>query len=135
MKIVFPLLSMCVGVSLMGCQTMGSASQKNVHEYDLSQQCPSVLEIKVGQSIQVKVDENVTTGYQWRLLQPVKNLKVEETYITQKHQPMIVGAGGEKVFRFTATQQGDDVIQLIHVQGWASQYADVQWQCQIRVSA
>lgn len=135
MKMILPVMSALCALTLVGCQTMGAALNSNQYEYDLQRQCPSVLEMKVGETLHFKVDENITTGYQWQLLQPLKNLKVEESYITQKQHPMIVGAGGEKIFRFTATQAGDDVIEMIHERGWQTAHAEVQWQCKIHVSA
>lgn len=139
MKKIVPVLGMILSLGLVGCQSMSlssGATAKSDYVYDLNRQCPTVLDMKVGQTLQFKVDENITTGYAWQLLHPLKNIKVEESYIIQKHEPMLVGAGGEKVYRFTATQQGEDFIQLIHVRGWENvQDPTVHWQCKIRISS
>ena len=133
MKGLLPIVGLLCGLGLVGCQSMGTASKQKVYAYNLQQQCPSTLEMKVGETLQLQVYENVTTGYRWSVLQPLKHLKMEESYIKQKHQPMLVGGGDDKVYRFTAMQQGEDVIQMIHERGWVKSEAAVQWECRVRV--
>ncbi|WP_257230572.1 protease inhibitor I42 family protein [Acinetobacter sp. YH01022] len=105
------------------------------HSYSLDSQCPALLEMKVGQTLELTVPENPTTGYIWQVAEPQNILKVEEIYRqdqVKSKQPML-GVGGQKLFIFTALQPGEEWIHVKHSRAWEQNSVD-EWRCWVRVS-
>ncbi|WP_111859236.1 protease inhibitor I42 family protein [Acinetobacter sp. CFCC 10889] len=127
--------TLLTGMVLGGCQSSSPTVDGKTHQYSLKQHCPTLMEMNVGEVVVFTAPENPSTGYQWKLLQPVKNFKIEETYLQNEAEEGSVGVGGTKVFRFTALQAGHEYIELVHVRSWEStKQPDQQWQCRIRIS-
>ena len=125
-------------LGLGACQLMGrvnSSVQGKAFEFNLQQDCPNDLTIHVGDVIFFSAPENITTGYQWTLVQPLQNFKVEENLL-QKMTPVgIVGVGSVKSYRFTALKSGQDNIELIYARHWeAPTQSASKWQCRINVT-
>ncbi|SPL69749.1 protease inhibitor I42 family protein [Acinetobacter stercoris] len=137
MKKMIWVSALILGAGFAGCHNSSSTSLLKSHEFNLKRKCPNTLVMKVGENIIFKAPENPSTGYQWQLMQPVKLFKSEETYNTQitDADEQIVGAGGERVFRFTALKPGYEVIDLAYVRAWEkSNRPEQRWQCHIRIS-
>lgn len=124
-----------LGFSMVGCSSMSPTVDGKTHVYSLKQQCPSLLEMNVGQTLELTVPENPTTGYIWQVAQPQNILKVEEIYRQDqvKSQQPMVGVGGQKLFRFTALQPGEEWIHVKHSRSWEQNPVD-EWRCRVRVS-
>lgn len=76
------------------------------------------LRIAVGQAIVVTLDSNATTGYKWRLRQPLDEAvaKLEGSeYVPPTATPGLVGAGGQEVWQFTATGKGQTALAMEYV--------------------
>ena len=135
MKLKVFISSICISLGLVACQSSTTNGFEQTHHYTLKQKCPTLLVMKVGETLQFTVPENPSTGYQWQLLHPLKLFKTEETYQQQEAPEGMVGVGGEKIFRFKAEQPGQELIELVHVRPWETQkQAEQQWHCRIRVS-
>ncbi|WP_228259885.1 protease inhibitor I42 family protein [Acinetobacter terrestris] len=79
--------------------------------------------------------ENPSTAYLWQVAKPQNILKVEEIYqqdVLESQQAM-VGVAGEKLFRFTALQPGEEWIHVKHARQWEQKAID-EWSCRVRVS-
>ncbi|MEV6583640.1 protease inhibitor I42 family protein [Streptomyces sp. NPDC051582] len=62
--------------------------------------------LRVGQSTDVTVDENPSTGYLWQITALPASLRLKSsTYKPSSSSPM-PGSGGTHTFRFTAAQRG-----------------------------
>ena len=74
----------------------------------LQENSGKTLELKKGERFQIDLPENPSTGYSWEFLtEPKKSNVVREEkseYISKKG-PML-GAGGRKIFTYTATEKG-----------------------------
>jgi len=132
-------LALCVaailGLSLVGCSSMSPTVDGKTHVYSLEQQCPTLLEMNVGQTLELTLPENPTTGYIWQVAKPQDILKVEEIYQQgqpKSQQPML-GVGGKKIFRFTALQPGKEWVHVKHARPWEQNPID-EWRCRVRVS-
>lgn len=91
--------------------------------------------MSVGETLNFNAIENPSTGYQWKLLQPLSLFKTEESYQAKENDEAMLGAGGEKNYYFKAEKPGQELIELVYVRAWeTSQQAEQQWQCRIRVS-
>lgn len=135
MKGFFAVAVLFMGCALTACQSTSPTVDGKTHQYTVKQSCPTLMEMNTGETLVFSVSENPSTGYQWKLVQPLKNFKIEETFLQNDVEEGTVGAGGTKVFRFTALKAGQDYIELIHVRPWeSSQQPNQQWQCRIRIS-
>lgn len=90
--------------------------------------------MRVGETLYFNALENPTTGYQWKLLQPLKLFKTQESFQPKENDDGIVGVGGEKNYYFEALKPGQELIELVYVRPWeSSQQAEQQWQCRVRI--
>lgn len=127
--------ALILSLGLVACQSPSTQVQPKIHHYTLNQKCPSLLDLKVGEILHFQASENPSTGYQWKLVQPLKLFKTEESFQQQETEEGMLGAGGEKSYHFQALKPGQEMIELIHVRAWeTSQLPEQQWQCRIRVS-
>ncbi len=134
MKGLMCITALLLGMGLVACQSSTPTLGKT-HEYTLKQKCPTIMVMKVGDTLVFNAAENPSTGYQWKLLQPLKLFKTEETFLQSEAEEGAVGVGGMKSFRFVAEQPGQELIELVHIRPWEStKQPDQQWQCRIRVS-
>ncbi|CAB1223185.1 Chagasin family peptidase inhibitor I42 [Acinetobacter bouvetii] len=124
-----------LGLSMAGCSSMSPTVDGKTHVYSLKQKCPTLLDMKVGQTLELTLPENPSTGYIWQVAQPQNILKVEEIYQQDqvKSQQPMVGVGGQKLFRFTALQPGEEWVHVKHGRAWEQNAID-EWSCRVRVS-
>lgn len=121
-------------ITLTACQSSPMTVVNKTHQFYLAEKCPSPLVIKRGETVQITLPENPSTGYQWQVLQTLKLLTVEESYQQQEAEEGMVGVGGEKTFRFKAQRSGQELIELVHIRPWeSSKQAEQQWQCKVQI--
>ena len=134
MKALFLLSGVVTALALTGCQSSTPQAEGQMHHYSLAQKCPSLMVMKVGETLVFNAPENPSTGFQWQLLQPLKLFKVEQSYLASEVEEGMLGAGGEKSFRFRAEKPGQELIELVHVRAWeTTQQPEQQWQCRVRI--
>lgn len=135
MKALALSFGLILGFTLVGCSSVSPTVDGKTHVYSLKQQCPTLLEMNVGQTLELTLPENPTTGYIWQVAKPQNILKVEEIYQQDplKGQQAMVGVGGEKLFRFSALQPGEEWIHVKHSRPWEQNAID-EWRCRVRVS-
>ncbi len=76
------------------------------------------VQVQVGQAIVITLDSNATTGYRWRLGQPLDEAVVRlegSEYLAPTPVPGLVGAGGREVWRFTAIGRGQTALAMQYV--------------------
>ncbi len=137
-KKVFIGVSLVSALLLGGCTSMSSTVDGKTHVFTEQQSCPALLEMDRGQTLEVVLNENPSTGYVWSIVEQPKLFNVEETYQSDQHRadkdavPM-VGVGGQKIYRFTATTAGEEQLHLKHVRSWEKTSVS-EWTCRVRVS-
>ena len=129
---------MASGLALGGCTSMSSTVDGKTHVFTEQQSCPTLLEMDRGQTLEVLLNENPSTGYVWSLAEQPKLFKVEEVYQSAQKQAAadvtpVLGAGGQKTYRFTATTAGEELLHLKHARAW-EKTAMAEWTCRVRVS-
>lgn len=80
------------------------------------------IELLQGQTLLVKLESNITTGYSWEVTQapgPVLQQQGEAEY----QQPdtgktPLVGAGGTQIFRFKASAPGQVTLNMAYRRPW-----------------
>ena len=133
MKIKALSISLLAAFILGGCSGMSSTVDGKTHVFSGAQACPALLEMDKGQTIEVTLDENPSTGYVWALTAAPKLFKAEEIYQQEQGTQPTAGAGGQKTYRFTALQAGEEALHLQHRRAW-EKTALVEWKCRVRIS-
>lgn len=133
-------LMLASGMALGGCTSMSSTVDGKTHVFTEQQSCPTLLEMDRGQTLEVLLNENPSTGYVWSLAEQPKLFKVEEVFQSAQQQQAaaadatpVLGAGGQKTYRFTATTAGEELLHLRHARAW-EKTAMAEWTCRVRVS-
>ena len=133
-------LMMASGLALGGCTSMSSTVDGKTHVFTEQQSCPTLLEMDRGQTLEVLLNENPSTGYVWSLAEQPKLFKVEEVFQSAQQQQAaaadatpVLGVGGQKTYRFTATTAGEELLHLKHARAW-EKTAMAEWTCRVRVS-
>ncbi len=76
------------------------------------------LETTTGQTINITLDSNITTGYKWNLVtEPnaqVLKLLASEYVAPAASNPPLVGAGGKEVWEFQTTGRGTTALKLAY---------------------
>ncbi|MCL6236568.1 protease inhibitor I42 family protein [Acinetobacter sp. ANC 5579] len=138
-KLILSLM-MASGLALGGCTSMSSTVDGKTHVFTEQQSCPTLLEMDRGQTLEVLLNENPSTGYVWSLAEQPKLFKVEEVFQSAQQQQAaaadatpVLGAGGQKTYRFTALTAGEELLHLKHARAW-EKTAMAEWTCRVRVS-
>ena len=78
------------------------------------------ITLAVGEKMQVSLDANPTTGYQWEIASLDEAILAPQgsTYQADSADPNVVGSGGKETFRFEAVSKGEMVLTLIYHQPW-----------------
>ena len=85
------------------------------------------ITVKPGKQFQIALESNPTTGYQWRLAQPLTALSV--ILVTNQFvrpRTRLTGAPGREIWSFKAVQPGTTTIQLEYVRSWEKDVAPVR---------
>jgi len=78
------------------------------------------VDLTVGQSIEIRLPENATTGYRWSV--KAIDTSVCEIVADERLAPgkIIPGAPGEHRWRLRATHAGACMLQLVYGRSWQS---------------
>ena len=112
----WPMLALALAVA--ACASGPPALEKG--ELDNAPDATSIT-IRQGGELMVKLDTNLTTGYQWMapaavgpVLSPIGN----PVYVNKGNEPRYIGAGGINLFRFKGEQAGQVTLQFDHKRPW-----------------
>lgn len=117
------LLLLFVTLLLVAC----AATKSNTPEQTViltKQDKDKMLNVAVGESFVITLDENPTTGYVWAVEgQPELLVLQGSDYVSdapphKPDHPMIVGAGGKRTFTFMAQKSGTTTLKLKHWRPW-----------------
>ena len=78
------------------------------------------VSLAVGQTLEVRLDSNPTTGYSWQVLDLAGGVLAQEgdaEYKSSSSQPM-PGQGGMEIFRFKAILPGEVTLKLVYRRPW-----------------
>ncbi|MBM3708400.1 MAG: protease inhibitor I42 family protein [Actinobacteria bacterium] len=79
------------------------------------------IELKVGETITVKLESNPTTGYSWSLSEETDQgimFMISSEYKQSSDDKELVGGGGFETFKFKAAGQGSTEIILNYMSPW-----------------
>lgn len=113
------LLVLILGAALSGCSRQPEdpgANPKRVESMRtfIKTDSGTTYELRAGESIEVRLPENPTTGYTWAVLKiPEDLLRLEmESFETEPADPRITGRGGTKIYVFKTLQPGSGELLL-----------------------
>lgn len=82
----------------------------------LTETDPAVpLQVTAGKEFDIVIRANITTGYEWRLVNELDETAVR--FVTKRYEPdkpITTGSGGLDVWRFQAVSPGESQIVLGH---------------------
>lgn len=96
-------------ILLIGC---GSADTRAFHSLE------EPIEVEAGESFEIALDANSSTGYEWRLAEkPARGIVRYEgsDYVADPGSEDYAGGGGEQILRFRAVSEGETTISLEYV--------------------
>ena len=116
------LLLLCAALLLAACATTKSIAQ--IQAVVLTEQDKNkTLNISVGDSFVIRLNENPTTGYVWAMNGQTELLVLRSSdYVTDappnQHGEVLVGGGGKRSFTFVAQKSGMATLKLKHWRPW-----------------
>jgi len=117
------LLLLFVTLLLVACAATKSGTPEQTVVLT-KQDKDKMLNVAVGESFVITLDENPTTGYVWAVDEQPESLVLQSSdYVSdappdKPDRPMIVGAGGKRTFTFVAQKSGTTTLKLKHWRSW-----------------
>lgn len=102
-----------MGVLLSACGLAGAKVVKAGEDMN-----GQTIELEVGQKLQISLEGNPTTGFNWELLEYDPAVLKQVGDMEYKSDSKLMGAGGVMTFTFEALKSGDTRLRLIYHRGW-----------------
>lgn len=100
---------------LLSCaDTSAAASPLTLNEANAGQ----TVELCVGQEMNVILNENATTGYQWEVALIDKSVIEQSAKPEFKPDSDLIGAGSKKTFHFRSVAPGKAALRLVYRRSW-----------------
>jgi inhibitor of cysteine peptidase len=77
----------------------------------------STVQMKLGDTLEIALEGNPTTGYTWAVASKVAQLQQQGEW-ELKRDSNLIGAGGTIILRFKAVREGEATLQLIYHRVW-----------------
>ncbi|MFC1995150.1 protease inhibitor I42 family protein [Chloroflexota bacterium] len=118
------LLSL-IGGLFVACAAPGQKAwvEVSIDEFNDSQHINQTLEVQTGETFEVRLGSNPTTGFQWFEVADIGNILVVEqldhVFIGPENEPPLPpGTPGQEVWTFKALKQGSSTIYLEYSRPW-----------------
>jgi len=105
-----------MGVLLSACGLAGAKALKAGEDMN-----GQTVEFEVGQKLQISLEGNPTTGFNWELLEYDPAVLKQVGDMEYKSDSKLMGAGGVMTFTFEALKSGDTRLRLIYHRGWETE--------------
>jgi len=121
---------LCAGLLLGGCADLGSPTylptqprkpRPAAAPEPVAPKAGRTLSVDVGETIDLTLDANPTTGFRWFLAQPPDSLVLTlESHVYQSDPGGAgrSGAGGREIFRFRGVSPGSATLVLEYARPW-----------------
>lgn len=103
-----------VGALAAGC---GGQSTEDVVKADKSS-AGNTVGLKVGQTLEITLEGNPSTGYEWTVAAPTGTVLEEVGKPEFKAQSTLTGAPGTYLFRFKAKAKGEEELKFQYKRSW-----------------
>ena len=121
--VVVVAITALVALSAVGCGDPANAGAGPIKIGEADQ--GKTFTAKVGQTIEIALVGNPTTGYSWTAALEAKDAALleqvgEPAYMQDPVEGEIVGAGGTYTFTFKAIAEGEATLTLVYARAWES---------------
>jgi inhibitor of cysteine peptidase len=109
LKLLAPVVALCL---LGACATRKTPDRGSADS--------GYIEARVGKDFVIKLPSNPTTGYSWRLTEPLPDMLElsDKDYRTPAENRHLVGAGGVEEWRFKAVRRAEATLVFEYVRPW-----------------
>jgi len=117
-RIAMLAVVLCAGL-LAGCASTPAAAPKSgTVRVDVAADGTTV-ELAQGATLEVALEGNPTTGFDWKVTETLPpQLKAVSDTLESTAASGVVGAGGTRVFTYTAAAAGTGVLDMEYVRSW-----------------
>ena len=125
------IVSLCtvtaLSTSLSACQTQQPMSKPTMSNTTMD--ASTKRHVKAGDTFNIQLRSNPTTGYRWQLVEPFDKTRLEKVsnhYQADANPNRMVGVGGTETWTFKALKSGHAEIQLHYIRSWEAQDPSAQ---------
>ena len=121
------LCTMTLGLGLGACQTLQTVSESIMLSTSID--TSTKRHVKAGDTFNIQLRSNPTTGYRWQLVEPFDKTRLEKVsnhYQADANPNRMVGVGGTETWTFKALKSGHAEIQLRYIRSWEAQDPSAQ---------
>ncbi|MFC1967640.1 protease inhibitor I42 family protein [Chloroflexota bacterium] len=138
-KSILVLATIAVSILLVACAPPDQKAwvEVSIEEFNNNQHITQMLEVQAGETFEVKLGSNPTTGFQWS-----EEAQISDTAITiqESHEfigpesepPPPPGTPGQEVWTFKALKKGSGTIYLEYSRPWEGGEQG-EWTCTVNV--
>jgi predicted secreted protein len=141
-KLILMLTTIAVSVLLIACAAPAQPGSKawvevSCDEFYDNHHINTMLEVQIGETFEVKLCSNPTTGFQWSEKAQISNsavLKQEDHKFIgpESEPPPPPGTPGQEIWTFKALKQGSSDIYLEYSRPWEGGEKG-EWTCTVNV--
>ncbi len=124
-KPILVLATIAVSMFLSACATPGQKAWVEVscNEFNINHNINQMLEVQVGETFEVKLCSNSSTGFQWseeaQISDPAVLQQEDHKLIgPESEPPPLPGTPGQEVWAFKTLKKGSSTIYLEHSRPW-----------------
>jgi len=138
-KPILMLTAILVSMLLVACASPDQKAwvEVSIEEFNNNQHISQMLDVQAGETFEVKLGSNPTTGFQWS-----EEAQISDTAITiqeghefigpESEPPPPPGTPGQEVWTFKALKKGSSTIYLEYGRPWEGGEKG-EWTCTVNV--
>ena len=138
-KPILMLTSIVVSILLVACAAPDQKAwvEIPIDEFNNNQHINQMLEVQTGETFEVKLGSNPTTGFQWSEEAQISDTAIiiqesHEFIGPESEPPPAPGTPGQEVWTFKALQKGSSTIYLEYNRPWEGGEQG-EWTCTVNV--
>ncbi len=138
-KTILMLTTIAVSILLVACAAPGQKAWVEVScdEFNINHNIDQMLEVQVGETFEVKLCSNPTTGFQWseeaQISDTAITIQEGHEFIGPESEPLPPpGTPGQEVWTFKALKKGSSTIYLEYSRPWEGGEKG-EWTCTVNV--
>ncbi|MFC1902162.1 protease inhibitor I42 family protein [Chloroflexota bacterium] len=138
-KPILMLTAIIVSILLVACAALGQKAWVEVSsdEFNDNHHINQVLEVQTGETFDVKLGSNPTTGFQWSEEAQISDTAIaiqegHEFIGPESEPPPPPGTPGQEVWTFKALKKGSSTIYLEYSRPWEGGEKG-EWTCTVNV--
>ena len=138
-KPILMLTAIVVSILLVACAAPDQKAwvEIPIDEFNNNQHINQMLEVQTGETFEVKLGSNPTTGFQWSEVAQISDTAIttqegHEFIGPESEPPSPPGTPGQEVWAFKALKKGSSTIYLEYSRPWEGGKKG-EWTCTVNV--